>query len=402
MDVYPADKRRTRWAYVRATFAVLLASAIWLPLLPYLHDPTGDEPRLLLRATIANIGHHEQWRAESKTLRRGNPEWDLMRRTFTALALAEAAYPGANDGATAASALGALDKLVDELRADLESAPDAQFLLPYAQDHAFLGGGRSLFVDGEVALILESRLLLGGRLDLVPLANSRLDQAIRAMSAAPNLSAESYPDEAWTFCNTTALAAIRLHDARTHEEHRDLAERWIAHAKVALVERSTGLLVSRYRMNDVVMEGPEGSSIFMIAHNLALWDPAFARDQYERAKSQLIFHVLGFGLAREWPVGNRDTHQDVDSGPVVPLLDASPGASGLALLGATTFHDESTQKLLMRSLRIAAIPRNTPDGMTYLAAGPMGNAVALRALNIGALWRSITIEPTQLTTGANR
>jgi Linalool dehydratase/isomerase len=400
MTLHPTDKRRARLAYSRAIVAVLVATAIWLPLLPHLHNPTGDEPRLLLRAAIANVGDTEKWRAESKALRHGNPEWDLMRRTFTALALAEAAYPGANDSAISASALGALDKLVDELRSDLESAPDTQFLLPYAHDHAFIGSGRSLFVDGEVALILEVRLLLGGRSELVPLANDRLGQAITSMSAAQNFSAESYPDEAWTFCNTTALAAIRLHDARTQEDHHDLAERWIAHAKVALVDQRSGLLVSRYRMNDGVMEGPEGSSIFMVAHNLMLWDPAFARDQYERAKSQLVFNTLGFGLAREWPLGNRDAYQDVDSGPVVPLLGASPGASGLALLGATAFHDESTQKLLMRSLRIAAIPRNTPHGMTYLAAGPMGNAVALRALNFGPLWRNVAMKSPQFTAGA--
>lgn len=29
-----------------------------------------------------------------------------------------------------------------------------------------------------------------------------------AMRRSPTLSAESYPDECWTFCNTTALAAL--------------------------------------------------------------------------------------------------------------------------------------------------------------------------------------------------
>jgi putative ABC transport system ATP-binding protein len=36
---------------------------------------------------------------------------------------------------------------------------------------------------------------------------------------------------------------------------------------------------------------------------------------------------------------------DIDSGPVIPITDASAGASGMALLGAASFDDEPTGAL---------------------------------------------------------
>ena len=78
---------------------------------------------------------------------------------------------------------------------------------------------------------------------------------------------------------------------------------------------------------------------------------------------------------------------DVDSGIVVPLLDASPGASGLALLGAAAFEDEDTRDALLRSMELAAVPTEGPGGARwYAAAGRIGNAVAAYAFHFGPLW----------------
>jgi hypothetical protein len=100
------------------------------------------------------------------------------------------------------------------------------------------------------------------------------------------------------------------------------------------------LLVSSYSFGGVPQDGPEGSSIWMVAHNLLIVDRPFAEDQYRRAKTELAANVLGFGYAREWPK-TWEGPMDVDSGPIVPALGISPGSSGLALIGASMFGDRA-------------------------------------------------------------
>lgn len=136
------------------------------------------------------------------------------------------------------------------------------------------------------------------------------------MRGAPLRSAESYPDECWTFCNTVALAATRLADALDGTDHADLRAAWCARARRRLVDPGTGMLVSSYTLDGRIGDGPEASSLFMAAHDLLVVDPALARDQYRRARRAFGRSVLGFGYAREWPdAAGRD---DVDSGPTVP------------------------------------------------------------------------------------
>ncbi|MFO0662849.1 MAG: hypothetical protein U0174_02805 [Polyangiaceae bacterium] len=365
--------------------ALVAAMALCLPLLRFLFDP-GEHERAALRTHEARVVTDAASESRSvDSIRRVNPEWDLMRRMYLALALTDAAMAHPEDRD---KYVGAVDKIARDLVAATASDDPYVFLLPYAKASPWQATGRSLFVDGEVAVVLEARLLLSPSRDLeAPLAK-HISAIEHAMNESPTASGESYPGEAWTFCNTTALLALRMHDVRVHTDHEALARKWIAFARARLVDQKTGLLGSRYRYaTGYVDEGPEGSSIFMSAHNLKVWDEAFARDQYERARALLTFDVLGFGLAREWPSGSRP---DIDSGPIVPLLGASPASSGMALLGATTFGDADLAKRLRRSLNLAAIPRTPRDGeLSFAAAGPMGNAVVLLALGDGALIRAI-------------
>ncbi|NOU34582.1 MAG: hypothetical protein HOO96_42370 [Polyangiaceae bacterium] len=366
---------RRYWA-----FAYLLAAAVWLTQLHRLYQPSPDDAALLAHGQAEALADAEVRAADSAHVRRVNPEWDLMRRMYLALSFADLAL---SDVAHRDAHIATLDLVVDDLLAATRDDDPYRFLLPYALTAPWLGGGRSLFLDGEVALVLAARLLVAPRKDLEAPLHRRIAAIVRAMEASPSLSGESYPDEAWTFCNTTALAALRLDDARTGGDHHDLAQRWIAHAKAHLVDARTGLLISRYRYDGTVLEGPEGSSVFMAAHNLILWDRPFAEAQYAQARRLLTFEVLGFGLAREWPLGGS---ADVDSGPVIPLLGASPGASGMALLGARAFGDVASARALERSLRFTGAPERSADSESFRAAGPMGNAVVLHAVTQGPLW----------------
>ncbi|CAN5643791.1 hypothetical protein BH09MYX1_BH09MYX1_24320 [soil metagenome] len=354
---------------------------VWYELAPFF-DPRGDEGARLLseeRATLADTAREAEVRA---TLRRTNPEWDLMRRTFVGLTLANEAE---RDEAHRADVLWELDALAEDLLEEDAREGVTGFLLPYGKNRPFQHGEHSIFVDGEIAVALAAREVVA---PASPAHRAALDERITrietAMDASPSRSGESYPDEAWSFCNTTALAALRLYDVARGTDHRAYATAWIEVAKAHLIDERTGVLVSSYRWNGAWLDRSEGSTIFMAAHNLLLWDDAFARDQWAKAKQAFVFDVAGFTLAREWPHAEGAT--DIDSGPVIPLLDASPGASGLAVLGAAAFADGDTERGLLRSLRFAAFPQTTAHGMRFAGASPMGDAVIGYALSVGPIW----------------
>jgi hypothetical protein len=260
------------------------------------------------------------------------------------------------------------------------------FLLPYAHASPWLGSPpRSLFVDGEIALMLAARLLVEPDPDLATLLVSRAATVRDQMESGPVLCGESYPDECWMFCNAAAIAALVLAEAAGAGPQLDFARRWLARVRGALVHDETGLLVSSFSWSGEPKDGPEGSSIFMVAHCLQLVDPDFARDQYERAREELGRSLVGFGWAREWPDSWRGPW-DVDSGPIVPLLDASAGASGLALLGAGAFEDDRFLDALVSSLDLATFPTRERGRLRYAASNQVGDAVALYALVCGPLW----------------
>ena len=107
------------------------------------------------------------------------------------------------------------------------------------------------------------------------------------------------------------------------------------------------------------LDGPEGSTIWMVAHCLQLLDEDFARDQYQRARKELGEITLGFGYAHEWP---KSWHgpADIDSGPIIPVLDISAGSSGMAFIGATAFGDDT----FLRSSRPPWTSRRFQSGST--------------------------------------
>jgi len=323
---------------------------------------------------------------EADRMRRTNPEWDLMGRTFLGYALAEQALrdPSARPGY-----LSAIDAILADTMAREREEGLYYFLMPYARRGAFVQQpARSLFLDGEIALLIALRRMVEERHDYRPLLAERVEAMMRRMSAGPVLSAESYPDECWTFCNTVALAALKAADVLDGTDHRALSRRWIETARQKLVDPGTGLLPSSYTLGGHVKDGPEGSSIWMSAHMLRAVDPAFAEDQYRRAKKELGRTVLGFGYAREWPV-SRPGATDVDSGPIVPGLDVSGGSSGLAFVAAGSFGDRDYLGALLATLDLAAFPAEKNGRLRYCASNQVGDAIVLYGLSIGPLWQAL-------------
>ena len=179
-----------------------------------------------------------------------------------------------------------------------------------------------------------------------------------------------------------------MHDVLEDEDHAVFYRAWLASARERLVHEDTGLLQSAFTYAGTVRHGPEGSSIWMAAHCLKLIDPEFAADQYARARRALGREWLGFGWAREWAPGHTGA-MDIDSGPIIPILEVSAGSSGLAFLGAAAFGDADYYRSLATTVQFAGFPVERDGRLRYCAGNQVGDAVLLYSTVTGPLWDEI-------------
>ncbi len=382
------------WKRVALTaIALLLGTAIWLPCVRFVFArPETDYyrqdgvPRLAreLAARQRRLWTEPESRErELNRMRVTNAEWDFMGRTFLVLALANLSL---REPAEAENNLAVMDLIIEEtLRLEREKGMYF-FLMDYARSNEFVNQpARSLFLDGEIALMLGARRLVRENEEYRGLLRERVQIIERSIRRGPLLAAESYPDECWMFDHAMALAAMRMADTLDGSDHSALIRDWLATARQRLVNVQTGLLVSSYSLDGDVTDGPEGSTIFMVAHCLQLVDAEFAADQYTRAKREMGKQVLGFGFAREWPQ-SWPGPADVDSGPTVPVVGASAGASGMAVIAASAFGDREFLASPVRSLDLTAFPIRRDGELRYGASNQVGDAALLYALVLGPLW----------------
>lgn len=384
MTVAPGPVRRTHgWIFALLGAGVLLAGG---GLLVHRTRDAETHRQVLLEAGIRDWEDPSRREEVTNSLRRFNPEWDFMHRTFLVLALAEVALA---DPARKEDHLALMDGILADTQARIEKAGQRWYLMSYVDRAPFRDpSGRSLFVDGEVGLMLGARRLVAEDPRHADL-HRRLNQEMVAQFArSPALLPESYPDEAWVFCNTNALVSIRMGNVLDGDPPDPLIARWVDHARSALVEPSSGMMGSEYTWDGRMMDGPEGSSIWLVATNLLLLDEDLARAQYQKARSALYGSILGLGYAREWGPDWQGP-RDVDSGPLVPGLEASASSSGFALLAARAFGDAQTFDALVRSMGMALDLARVVPGFEELADNAVGNAVLLRGLTFGPLWEAV-------------
>ncbi len=381
---------------ILCVLSLAAATAVWLPCAHFLFRPDVSEfldsdgispnARRLSRRHVRLWTEADLREAALAEIRTANAEWDFMGRSFFVWSLANMAM---RDEQFTPTALEVMDAIIDEtLRLERDEGMYF-FLMPYAKRrHWVLSPARSQFIDGEIALMLAMRRLVEEKPQYMPLLAERVRIMIERMEKSPVLSAESYPDECWTFCNVIALSAIRVHDHLDGADHSKFIRRWLTTAKSKLIDRRTGLLVSSYTLGGEHLDGPEGSSIWMVAHCLSLLDEEFARDQYKRANEHLSRSILGFGYAREWPESWTGP-MDIDSGAVVPGLGLSVSASGMAFIAAATFDDRQFYRSLATSLEFAGMPIEDDAGLRYATSNQVGDAVLLYSMSLGPAWRKV-------------
>ena len=321
-------------------------------------------------------------------MRGSNAEWDFMGRSFLVWSLANMCL---RDPGSKPVYLQTMDQIVDEtLRLERQEGMYF-FLMPYAKERPYAAQpAHSLFLDGEIALMLASRRLVEEKPEYKPLLTERVNAIVERLRASPHLVLESYPQECWMFDHVVALDAVRMADCLDGTDQSGLIREWLAMAKEKLVHRESGLLVSSFMPDGVVLDGPEGSTIWMVAHGLQLLDEDFARDQYQRARKELGAITLGFGYAHEWPA-SWDGPADIDSGPIIPVFKISAGASGMAFIGASAFGDERYLCSLAATLDFAGFPSCKGGRLKYCASNQVGDAALLYAATLGPVWQKVKL-----------
>ena len=382
--------------------AWLVAAAIWLSCLHLFFARPAAAFRatagLSPKARALAARHLQLWtdpalrEQELRRMRASNAEWDFMGRSFLAWSLANMAL---RDPAAKAVCLETLDRIIDEtVRLDQQEG-FRFFLMPYASARPYvMQPERSLFLDGEIAMMLASRRLAEEKPEYKPLLAGRVDLIVERLQRSPNRVLESYPNECWMFDHAVALAVLRMADRLDGTDHSALCREWVAMAKRKLVHRESGLLVSSFTTDGETIDGPEGSTLWMVAHCLQLVDADFAREQYALARRELGRTTLGFSYAREWPATWHGP-ADIDSGPIIPVFQISAGSSGMAFIGASAFGDDSFLASLAATLDFAAFPSRRNGALRYCASNQVGDAALLYAATLGPIWQKV-LSPAKL------
>jgi len=379
--------------------SLVIATVIWLPLVHLFFRSNPSDYRsssaIPSRATKLVERHIQLWRdamhrkRATEELRAVNPEWDLMSRSYLVLSLVNMSLR--NSDRTKADLL-LIDQIIDDTLALEQQAGHFHFLLAYAHASRFrLYPVRSHHVDSQLGLMLAARCMLAPLKADADLLRDRVQIMQRRMASSPVLASESYPDECWMYDIVNGLVVMRMAEIINQVDHSAFIEEWLAVARDELVDPDTGLLISSFTRDGQPLDGPEGSSIWMIAHGLQLLDPDFARQQFDLARHELSESLFGFGYAREWPASWAGP-VDVDSGPPIPLLNVSAGSSGLAVVAASAFEDKSYLSELFTTLDFAAFPTEHEQALRYCASNELGDAVVLYATVLGPLWERVELE----------
>jgi len=200
--------------------ALLVASLIWLPCLHLLfvrpvsnfYQAKGISPQARqLAARHLQLWTQPQSRErERQKMRASNAEWDFMGRTFLVWSLANM---GLREPASKAGYLQVIDAIIEETIRLEKQEGMYFFLMPYAKVRPYvIQPPRSLFLEGEIAMMLASRRLLEEKSEYKPLLTERVNGIAEDLIRSPYLMLESNPDEGRWFALVIALAAIRVAD----------------------------------------------------------------------------------------------------------------------------------------------------------------------------------------------
>ena len=193
-------------------------------------------------------------------MRASNAEWDFMGRTFLVWSLANM---GLREPRLADQFLPVMDEIIQETVKLEKEKGIYVFLMPYARQRPFqVTPARSLFLDGEIALMMGARRMLRENDAYKQPMSERLNLMEQRLRSNPLMAAESYPNECWVYDHLVALVAFKLGDRLDGGDHSALCRQWLGSRQATFggyEQRAAALgLLLGWRSD----HGPEGSTIW--------------------------------------------------------------------------------------------------------------------------------------------
>src|SRR5215470_3153489 len=180
--------------------ALIIAGCIWLPCLHFVfHKSPSDfyqTQGLSPQAKQLAARHLDLWtepqsrERELQKMRASNAEWDFMGRSFLVWSLANM---GLREPASKTIYLATIDQIIDETVRLEKQEGMYFFLMSYAKaSHYVAQPPHSLFLDGEIAMMLASRRMLEEKPEYKPLLTERVDAIAQRFEQSTRMMLESY------------------------------------------------------------------------------------------------------------------------------------------------------------------------------------------------------------------
>ena len=234
--------------------------------------------------------------------------------------------------------------------------------------------------DGHAAYLGYLNFLLGLYREIDPqnqfasLNDKLTETLIRRVQASPNRLIETYPGEWYPVDNSPGLASIAMHGRATGADYTAFLAQQENLFRTRYIDPKTGLLAQAINPNGSVRDIHRGSGTALSIFFLSRGCPKLAGEMYSGVRRNLASGIFNFGAVREFPRGVQG-NGDIDSGPVIFGFGFS--ATGFGIAGARAFGDERFFSSLYASAILGGAPLRTRDGLDFLTAGPLGNAILL-------------------------
>ena len=212
----------------------------------------------------------------------------------------------------------------------------------------------------------------------------------RRILESPNMNLPTYPGECvYVPDMLVAIVALSVYSQQYGGKYYFTVYQWIDEAKHNWLDKDTGMLSSFLpdEREGMYGEAPiKGSYSALSCYYLTFVDEEFARDQYEKLKTNFLQKrpITGF---KEYYDRRCWLGMDIDAGPIICNL--SPTGTAFAVGSVTYFEDWALRKKLLKTGEMAGTTWHRKDKSHYLLADvALVGEVIMLAMRTATDWKN--------------
>ena len=312
-------------------------------------------------------------------------EWALYSCSMLSAAMVNTTLIYNEDKETAIAHIDSLIKIVmsPELRAyDRERLGEDPL--------ATLDGNKShVSYISHLAWMIGGYKQLGGGDKYDELYHQLCETMNRRILESPNMNLLTYPGECVYVPDVlVAIVSLTVYSQQYEGRYYSTVCQWIDEAKHSWLDKDTGMLASFLpdEREGMYEEAPiKGSYSALSCYYLTFVDKEFARDQYEKLKTNFLQKrpITGF---KEYHDRRCWLGMDIDAGPIICNL--SPTGTAFAVGSVTYFEDWTLRKKILKTGELAGTTWRRKGKSHYLLADValVGEAIML-AMRTAVEWK---------------